>query len=257
MDRMSKSLLYLTVTAMLLVTFAVLPTLSHARGYKDNRVVIYFTRHAEKMTVIDEVASDGLYEDNCNKDRSRCEEALNPLGLKRAELLADWFEQRGIARNITHLFSSDKQRTRQTLEPLAAIVWDYYRLPDYDGVYDGIEQLPFAGNKANETTGNSGSVEPTIAALKALPLGSVAVVAVHSGTLYRILGGEDTNSVDGMGKVAGLGINTTRDPFSFPKNDEGKIKDFGDIWKIVIRRNRNASFRWRKSLQFKSLRIEY
>ncbi len=258
MDRMSKSLLGTTVTAMLLVTVTVLPAISHAEGYAANRVVIYFTRHAEKMTVIDEDPPEsGMYMDNCNDDRSRCEEALNPLGEKRAELLAKWFKQRRIAQKITHLFSSDKQRTRQTLEPLAAIVSKYDILPDSDGMDDGIEQLPFAGDKANEITSNSPSVEPTVAALQALPLGSVAVVAGHSGTLYRIFGGEDTNGVDDMKEGAGLGIDTTMDPFSFPKNDEGKVKDFGDVWKIVIRRNGNASFRWRKSLQFKALRVKY
>lgn len=75
---------------------------------------------------------------------------------------------------------------------------------------------------------DSESVQPTVYALQSLPAGSVALVGAHSGTIYRIFGGEQT---DGNG---GLGIDTTGDPIAFPKASNGKVPEFGDLWKVTI-----------------------
>jgi len=232
---------------------AVMPVVSHAGdGHRSNRIVLYFTRHAEKQTVVRAIEEEqGKYMENCNYVSDRCEEELSELGAKRAELLAEWFERRGITPDITHVASSDKQRTRQTVQPIAELIQEDYEvsLPDEDGMADGVWQVPFAGDTANETNGNSGSVMPTVDFIRTLAPGSVAVIAGHSGTLYRIFGGEET---DGSG---GLGIDTTEDSFSFPKKSNGKVPGFGDIWKIVIRPNGKAVFKWRKDVDFDRLTV--
>jgi len=243
---------------------AVLVTVSSASGnlladnsgHNSNRVTLYFTRHAEKQTVLKETAENsGIYLDNCNSSRSRCEEELNPLGSRRAELLAQWLEQRGIAHTVTHVVSSDKQRTRQTVQPLADLIQSGYGdvLPDGDAMLDGVWQVPFAGDTANEVNSNSGSVDPTVTFIQTqLQAGDVAVIAAHSGTIYKILGGDLT---DGTG---GLGIDTTQaaDADDFPKKpSDGKVPGFGDVWKVVIRSNGHAALKWRKDVDFKRLQV--
>ena len=255
MDRISKFLLCSTITAMSVI-FTSLPSIAQAEGYKDNRAIVFVVRHAEKERVKDERDEEpGVYDDNCNDGRTRCEEELSPLGWKRAEFFAEWAERRGIAQDITHLYSSDKQRTRQTLKPLADIVLEKYNgnLPDSDydqqgGEYDGISQLPFRGDKDNEVEDNSDSVDPMVAALRGLRMGDVAFLAGHSGKIYEVFGGENE---DGSG---GLGIDTTIDDISFPR-EGGKVEGFDNVWKIAIRKNGNASLRWHKKLQFNRLKV--
>jgi broad specificity phosphatase PhoE len=222
------------------------------------------TRHAEKLTVQNDL---GL--DNCTPDGEKCEEALSPLGEKRAQLLAEWFENQGIIDDITHVISSDKQRTRQTVQPTAQKVRDLGRsLPDIDDtIDDGVVQLPAfdANMEGNELSSNSKSVVPMAQAILDLPAGSVAVVAAHSGTIYRILGGEDTdgNPLTGEDDSVGLGIDTTignnfDEVTLFPKKEsDGKVPTFGDVWRIVINNNTgNARVAWRKNLQLQRLRLE-
>jgi len=242
----------LTIATLLTATTA--PVVS-AYGYQPSRTVVYLTRHAEKLTV---QTDEGL--DNCALDakgKLRCEEALNALGEKRAELLANWFESQGVIYRATHVISSDKQRTRQTIAPTAAKISDtnyYSDLLDRDiedGIVDGVMQIP-AG-------------EPMAQAILDLPAGSVAIVAAHSGTIYKILGGDDTdgNPATGDDDSVGLGIDTTiGDNFSdvtlFPKKESnGKVRDFGDLWKIVINNDTGkARVVWRKSLQPQSLQLQ-
>jgi len=254
MSRLYKNVLpALLVSAGLLSASALSTSAMAGEGHESNRIVLYFTRHAEKQTVVRPVSGEeGKYMENCDYVKDRCEEELSDLGQKRAELLAEWFERKGITPDITHVVSSDKQRTRQTVQPIADLVneYPYTDLPDGDSMPDGVWQVPLAGDMANEVTSNSGSVGPTVDFINDLPMGSVAVIAGHSGTLYRIFGGEQT---DGTG---GLGINTTADSFSFPKKiSDGKVPGFGDIWKIVIRPDGSANFKWRKDVDFDRIRV--
>ena len=136
-------------------------------------------------------------------------------------------------------------------------------LPDFDDIPDGVWQVPFAIadadlNMENEINGNSGSVVPSVDAIQSLPMGSVAVLAAHSGTIYRILGGEDTdgNSATGDDFSVGLGIDTTMDAGLFPKKSNGKVPTFGDVWKLVIYGDGTASVKWRKRLDFTAIRVE-
>ncbi|MFK7854281.1 MAG: histidine phosphatase family protein [Granulosicoccus sp.] len=252
----SNTLSKLVMSAVLVTVSTASGSLLADNGHNSNRVTLYFTRHAEKQTVLKETAEDsGIYTDNCNSSRSRCEEELNPLGSRRAELLAEWLEQRGIAPTVTHVVSSDKQRTRQTVQPLADLIQSGYGdvLPDGDAMPDGVWQVPFAGDTANEVNGNSGSVDPTVMFIQTeLQAGDVAVIAAHSGTIYKILGGALT---DGTG---GLGIDTTQaaDSDDFPKNpDDGKVPGFGDVWKVVIRSSGDAVLKWRRDVDFKRLQV--
>jgi len=202
---------------------------------RSEKVTVYFTRHAEKMREQMVVETNGLavtYMDICGE--TKCSEVLNPEGELRATLLADYFDRKGITEELTHAFSSHKQRTRQTVEQIA----ERAGLSDQgDAIDDGVQQLPnfldtgeLATELAPEGTGISEQL--TVDALLALPAGSVAVVAGHSGTIYDIF--------------ELLNINTD-DPFDFPKDGE-KVADFGDLWKIQIR-DGEAKFKSRINLQ--------
>lgn len=235
-----------------------------ADGYRTDRTVVYMTRHAEKQNQLDENLNS-----ICKEDLSRCVEELSALGDLRAQLLAEWFESRGILDDITDVISSDKQRTRQTVEPTAAMLrLNGLALPDTeDLIDDGVRQVPAdkANTDGNELNGNSGSVDPTVAEIKALTPGSVALVAAHSGTIYRIMGGQDTDgdALTGEDDSVGLGIDTTvgdnfADVTLFPKKEsDGKVPTFGDVWKIVINTNTGeAKVVWRKNLQPPRLALE-
>jgi len=152
-------------------------------------------------------------------------------------LLAEWFERRGIIDDITHVYSSHKVRTRQTVAPTAKLAGlDQLGNDTEDEFEDGVMQLPAYGRELDpQSTGPS--VLPVVMAIQELQNGDVAVVAGHSGTLYTIM--ED------------LGIDTT-DGADFPYkiDDKGKrkVRDFGDVWKVVIK-NSEAKLKWRKNLQ--------
>lgn len=97
---------------------------------------------------------------------------LSEAGRKRALALQKLLGSAG----VTHLFSSEYQRTRQTLEPLAKEL--------------GLEVRALPAAKPEEL----------IAALAALPAGSVSVVAGHSNTvpdLVQRLGGVIPGLTDG------------------------------------------------------------
>lgn len=252
-------------SAAILATLSV-PSIVSAHDSTSNETVVYMTRHAEKLTVQTEAGLDNCALDK--KGKMRCEEALNKLGETRADLLADWFAANGIAENITHIMSSDKQRTRQTVEPTAAMLRTMgHELNDSeDGIDDGVVQLPAtaANAEGNELTSNSKSVKPMVEAIMALPAGSVAVVAAHSGTIYSILGGSDTdgNPATGDDDFSGLGIDTTisndQDLASlFPKKEsDGKVPTFGDLWKVTIDTDTGeATVVWRKNLQMQNLQV--
>jgi phosphohistidine phosphatase SixA len=91
--------------------------------------------------------------------------ALSEVGVERAEALSLLFVKAG----VTHLFSSQFRRTKSTLEPLAGAL--------------GLDVEVIDARNARRQ----------IAILRALPPGSVAVVAGHSNTVpafVAALGGE-------------------------------------------------------------------
>lgn len=252
------------------------PAVFADNGTSTDRTIIYMTRHAEKQDVLvprfDTVPETDDRVNVCNGSGSRCAEELSAKGELRAELLANWFEDRGILHTITDVISSDKQRTRQTVEPTAAKIIaeedvDLISVDDLDGIQDGVRQVPVsdANIDGNEINGNSGSVIPTLNAIEALLPGSVALVAAHSGTIYKIMGGSDTNGTAESIEDTdiGLGIDTTvgnnQDAVTlFPKKEsDGKVPTFGDIWKIVINNNTGvARVAWRKNLQPPRLSVD-
>ena len=201
-------------------------------------VTVYLTRHAEKQTVMEEVdGSEGVFAEVCGD--SKCAEELNPLGKLRAKLLADWFEEQGITENVTNVYSSHKMRTLQTVREIAS---DAGLTNDKDMMADGVQQLPAMNtSELDDGTGSEGTkatIEPTVAALKALESGSVAVVAGHSGTIYQI--------------IEGLGVDTKSEadfPRDTRKGKEGKVPTFGDIWKVTIKDDGTAVFDSRVNLQ--------
>ena len=209
----------------------------------EGAVEIFFTRHAEKMTELAEGA-DGTFIEVCGE--KKCSEVLNPEGQLRAELLAEQFRDAGITDRLTHAFSSHKTRTRQTIELIATdagLSGDIDKNPD-----DGIQELPVMNKdgSANATEldpeSTSGSEQPTIDALLALPEGSTALVAGHSGTLYDIMAGL------GLDDVCLSDTVETCNQDRYPINDSVKVKHYGDIWKISLA-NGSAQFVYRANLQ--------
>ena len=254
--KFNRSLLSTTAAAATLVAVTLVPAQAQANnGY----VTVYFTRHAEKMT--DTVSlgdatktyeadyasgadtpalSDGQAGDSKgdNLDEicgtSKCAEVLNEKGELRAMLLADFLGRWGVTRRLDAVYSSHKIRTRQTVEPTATAA----------GL--SVVQLPMNATELEpESTGPSEC--PTVDAILSADPGDTLLVAGHSGTLYDIMG-------DGNDDCAGLGLDTSNDR-RFPKDEDGKVRDFGDLWKVVIR-NGNARFVYRVNLQPKYLFIE-
>lgn len=245
----STLVLHSTMAATLLLT-AYVPVTAQADGnYNSNRpITVYFTRHAEKKTTtIDLGTATTVYNDSegsskgKNRDdecgTSKCAEELDARGLHRANLLADWFARRGIVNKLDAVYSSHKRRTYQTVLPTATIA----------GLE--VQQLPVDGTELNPESTTPSECLTIEAILNASP-GDTLLVAGHSGTLYDIMG-------DGNSDCAGLGLLTDADPSSnrFPKNDDNKVADFGDVWKVVIR-NGVAKFRYRVNLDTDRLRVQ-
>ena len=220
---------------------------AHIAG--DDTVEIFFTRHAEKMT---ELAEDenGNFLEVCGE--KKCSEVLNAKGKLRAELLAELFHNVGITDRLTHAFSSHKNRTRQTIEQ---IVSEAGLSGDVDkNAGDGIQELPVMNKDGSASAteldpeSTSGSEQPTIDALLALPAGSTALVAGHSGTLYDIMAGL------GLEDVCLADTVETCDQDRYPINDSFKVKHYGDIWKITLVEG-VATFAYRANLQTTDLQL--
>lgn len=240
-----KPIFSLTSAAFILAILVAMPATSIADGNdkKKSNVVIYFTRHAEKQTQLKEL-ENGQYEEICGTDK--CSEELSSLGELRAELLADWFKDKGITDKLTHIFSSHKLRTLQTIRHIAA---EAELEGDNDkNANDGVQEFPILNADTNEFAtelspeGTSSSEDPTIDALKNLAPGSVALVAGHSGTLYDIMQGL------GLTDVCTKATVETCNKDRYPINKKFKVANFGDIWKIELT-NRDVKFRFRTNLQ--------
>jgi len=208
-----------------LLAAAAVPMTASAQGNDSYApVTLYFTRHAEKKNTLITL-DDGHLGEWCGE--SKCAQELNAEGLLRAELLAEWFKERGITAQLTHAFSSHKKRTLQTISQIAKDAGLNGDVDEMSG--DGVQQLPFDGTELSpEKTGPSEA--PTVEAILGLPGGSVAVIAGHSGTIYDIM--DD------------LGLDTIADPVRYPRDEDDKVRDFGDIWKVVIYPYGGAQLHW-------------
>jgi broad specificity phosphatase PhoE len=139
-----------TPAVLLLILLITVPLVVGGEAGTDASVAVFFTRHAEK-----------------GSDDPRDPE-LNDEGRRRAAALARMLSRAG----VSHLFSSQFKRTRQTLEPLAeraAVEIDVIRAQD---------------------------AESQLRALRGLDAGAVAVVAGHSNTIPGLvceLGGRTTD----------------------------------------------------------------
>ena len=247
----AKSKVAVTVTEDLpneITDIELLVALDAAGG--DTDVEIYFTRHAEKETQLAE-QDDGSLVEVCGDEN--CAEILNAKGVLRAELLRDLFRNAGITERLTHAFSSHKIRTRQTIELItndAVLTGDIDKNPD-----DGIQEFPVFNSGGTQYAteldpeGTSTSEAPVIEALLTLEAGSVALVAGHSGTLYDIMSGIGLSDVCLSASVASC--NQDR----YPINDDVKVRDFGDIWKVTLE-DGVANFVFRANFQPAELQLD-
>lgn len=182
--------------------------------------LIYFTRHAEDQIALFQPGnSQRAFLEDCKGGANECcLEVLNPLGEMRATLLAEWFQDQGITEELTHVIASHKIRTRQTVGQIAADAGLGGDVDQNPG--DGVQQIPpFIEECQDGFEGSSSSRDPMIAAIGALPLGSVAVVGGHSPTLYPIM--------------EAFGIDTS-DPDDFPRRPNGKVDGFNNLWIVSI-----------------------
>lgn len=267
---------------------SVAPTVAYADDYGYNnsgRLTIYFTRHAEKQTVTadasdapdapDEAGDPPVYTSDgtglvISLDQSgtsegsrldevcgtsKCAEELNKKGTMRAMLLADWMGSRGITGKIDAVYATHKTRTQQTVTPLAIAAGKMVEnvMTDY---------LEFGDTEYGDTELNPESTTPSeCATLQAIEASMEAghdtiAIAGHSGTLYDIMGSGVTSDciLKSDALLNGLGLDTS-DEDRFPKDDDGKVAKFGDLWKVVIRPNGKAVFKYRKQLDFLKLGV--
>jgi broad specificity phosphatase PhoE len=244
-----------SITSIALGTSLMVGAMIPSLAFAGDKVTVYFTRHAEKQPLLTDAGDGSSLGHVVQPKGEKGAEELNEFGEKRAAELADWFFAKGITSELTHIFSSQKLRTRQTIAAIAddavyisgdalatiGVMEDY--MPG-----DGIQQFPMdivANNyegRLETIDSPSTSVPPTVTALSNLPADSVALVAMHSGTFYKILDGLGINNFiheDDLPTDEGL----------FPKGTDGKISTFGDIWKVEIK-DGVGEVKWRKNLQF-------
>ena len=192
--------------------------------------LLYIVRHTEKQTVLED--NGGCLMEACVEfasGKSCCAEELSDLGLLRRDALTGWFARRRITASLTHVFSSHKPRTMQTVEGIAADA--------------GLTVEPLApaeclvpDTECEEACASGKvSIPATLAAIRDLPPGSTALIGQHSGTIYLIL--EE------------LGIDTS-DPYTFPRDDDGKVAGYDNLWKIRIRPTGEAELARYQRLEF-------
>ena len=255
------------LAAALLATLAPATAQATYYGHGQRPVTVYFTRHAEKQTTTTALGpATSAYELIYNEDNSsaeaimtnqvqtveefgsklpqnrddvcgeeKCAEELSDLGELRAELLSDFFRRTGITGRLDKVVSSHKVRTFQTVAPTA------------EDAGLSVLQVPADGTEL-EPEGTTPSECPTLDEIRSAAPGDTVLVAGHSGTLYDIMG-------DGNKDCDGLGLDTSNDN-RFPKDSKGKVRDFGDVWKVQVYPNGQARFSYRINLQPKALFVK-
>jgi hypothetical protein len=154
MHRISKQQLLLSMFAFLAVVISSLPTRA-----QEQAVTIVIVRHPEN-------------------DNSRTSEAVVPptaAGGERAALLMHTFPDV----KFTHMFGSHTTRSRETIEGIAAKQkLSSVLLPTPGAALDG--------EVVTDQTSRRAVIEPVASALKELPCGSVALVALNSENVYAV-----------------------------------------------------------------------
>jgi phosphohistidine phosphatase SixA len=173
--------------------------------------------------------NEGVLEDCCT-------EVLSPLGLERAELLAQWFADHDLLPSITHVLATHKVRTLQTVLPTAhaaGLDMDINGdgVPDGEDVDknpgDGVQQIPAFAAECEDGFEIAHNFYPLVVEhLLELPLGSGIVVAGHSASIYPIM--ED------------LGIDTS-DSLAFPKNAAGRVNTYNNLWVVSMDENNQGT----------------
>jgi broad specificity phosphatase PhoE len=203
---------------------------------QSQRTLLYFVRHSENQVRLVRtnagISEPGTFREDCTSTRSCCVMPLSPLGLVRRDALTDWFIKQGRARRLTHLIATNKPRTVETLKGVA-IASGLGADRDGDGTPDGtdIDLLPGDGIQQypSDVLECAVGFERTldskphiVEAIRSLPLGSRAVVANHSETLYAVI--EEATGVD------------TSDPDLFPKETGSlsRVRNFNDLWLIEL-----------------------
>jgi len=103
-------------------------------------------------------------------DRAAGADSLSDAGKRRAQTLAGMLVDTG----VSVAYCSDAQRTHETLAPLKQRLGDALTIHEVSAADPG-------GTKAH--------VQFVVAAIKALPSGTVAVVVSHSNTVGQIIDG--------------------------------------------------------------------
>ncbi len=189
----------------LLAAFLFLP----GAGADPPTTILYFVRHTETQIKLNSTGV-GTFAEECNPTRSCCTVILNPLGEERKDALADWFVQQRLAQTLTHLLGTNKPRSVQTLQTLA----------DVTGL--AVEQTPSVAECAAGFLTTTGSKPFVIDSIRALPLGSRAVISNHAETMYEI-----------MREAVGL---DTSDPLDFPKQPgtTDRVGGFNNLWIVEV-----------------------
>ena len=184
--------------------------------------VLYFMRHAEKQNQLTEAVTDigKCYTEDCleyKPGKTCCTEELSDLGLLRRDEIADWFIKRGITPELDYVFSSHKLRTLQTVQKIADDAG-----PDMEVERLGPPECMDPGTECSfGCESGKDSIEATVAAIQALPQGSKAVIAQHSGTIYLIMEKLDID---------------TSDPEDFPRDlVTDKVAGYNNLWKVRIK----------------------
>lgn len=144
---------------------------------------------------------------------------LTAEGRARAEKLAAYFA----GAPITHVYANHTDRTRDTLVPLAkARGLAVRQFPAPGTELDG----KIVGNRTAETS----AIQPMVAALRALPAGSIAVVAGNSSNVFPVMGG--------IGVRADAACTAERtDCLPCVTRECFDTKRFDLVWKLVIGRD--------------------
>jgi hypothetical protein len=156
------------------------------------------------------------WKEDCDAATACCVEVLNPLGVERAARLADWFDEQRITPKLQVVFASNKPRTVAMVKKIAQ---NAGLTNDVDLIADGVQQIPADKTECAPGFIGSGSARAAMVAyIRTLPLGTTALMAAHSTSIYQIfqdLGMDTSNVVD------------------FPIA-AGKVDGFNNLWKITI-----------------------
>ena len=144
---------------------------------------------------------------------------LSEQGNERARALVEYFK----GMNVTHVYATHTDRTRDTVAPLA----NQRNL--------AVEQFPRPGSMVNgkEVTNLSKgkiAIEAMTSALKRLPDGSSVVVSANSGNIFAIIAGLGVavSSVDKPCDPEDLSCLPCKNKSCFPK------KEFHNLWKVTL-----------------------